>query len=54
MFKDDDTYEIIPIFLAYNDKLPEECYKKYIYLFLSLISFLLINNLENIFYKCLI
>ena len=29
MFKDDDTYEIIPIFLAYNDKLPEECYKKY-------------------------
>ena len=25
MFKDDDKIEVIPIYLAYNDKLPEEC-----------------------------
>ena len=24
MFKDDDKIEVIPIYLAYNDKLPEE------------------------------
>jgi glycosyltransferase involved in cell wall biosynthesis len=29
MFKDSETMEIIPIFLAYQDKLPEECLKKY-------------------------
>ena len=25
MFKGDDRVEIIPIYLAYNDKLPDEC-----------------------------
>ena len=29
MFKDDDRVEIIPIYLAYNDKLPDECRKTY-------------------------
>ena len=29
MFEEDERIEVIPIFLAYNDKLPEECYKKY-------------------------
>jgi len=31
MFEDNDTYEIVPIFLesVLNDKLPEECYHKY-------------------------
>jgi glycosyltransferase involved in cell wall biosynthesis len=29
MFDDDENIEIIPIFLAYNDKLPEDCLKKY-------------------------
>ena len=29
MFEGDERIEVIPIFLAYNDKLPEECYKKY-------------------------
>jgi glycosyltransferase involved in cell wall biosynthesis len=29
MFEDDEDFEIIPIFLAYNDKLPEECFQKY-------------------------
>ena len=29
MFEEDERVEVIPIFLAYNDKLPEECYKKY-------------------------
>ena len=29
MFKDDDRVEIIPIYLAYNDKLPDECIETY-------------------------
>lgn len=29
MFDGDENIEIIPIFLAYNDKLPEDCLKKY-------------------------
>ncbi len=29
MFEDDDKIEVIPIFLAYNDKLPSECLMKY-------------------------
>tara|TARA_B100000035_G_C21005482_1_gene557067 strand:- start:57 stop:1313 length:1257 start_codon:yes stop_codon:yes gene_type:complete len=29
MFEGDEDFEIIPIFLAYNDKLPEECFQKY-------------------------
>ena len=29
MFEDDPDIEVVPIFLAYNDKLPEECLKKY-------------------------
>ena len=29
MFEKDDQIEVIPIFLAYNDDLPEECYKMY-------------------------
>ncbi len=29
MFKNDDKIEVIPIFLAYNDKLPDECMDKY-------------------------
>ena len=29
MFKDDDRVEIIPIYLAYNDKLPDECRETY-------------------------
>ena len=29
MFKDSETIEIIPIFFSYQDKLPEECLKKY-------------------------
>ena len=29
MFEKDDDLEIIPIFLAYNDKLPEECFNNY-------------------------
>ena len=29
MFKNDDRVEIIPIYLAYNDKLPDECKEKY-------------------------
>ena len=29
MFKNDDKIEVIPIFLAYNDKLPDECMEKY-------------------------
>ena len=29
MFKGSETMEIVPIFLAYQDKLPEECLKKY-------------------------
>ena len=29
MFEEDERIEVIPIFLAYNDKLPEECHKKY-------------------------
>ena len=29
MFKDDDKIEIIPIYLAYNDKLPDECMENY-------------------------
>ena len=29
MFEDDNDFEIVPIFLAYNDDLPKECYKKY-------------------------
>tara|TARA_B110000495_G_C23025017_1_gene608927 strand:- start:1363 stop:2622 length:1260 start_codon:yes stop_codon:yes gene_type:complete len=29
MFQDEENYEIIPIFLAYNDKLPECCLEKY-------------------------
>lgn len=29
MFEDDEDFEIIPIFLAYNDKLPEDCFQKY-------------------------
>ena len=29
MFEDDENIEVIPIFLAYNDDLPEECIKKY-------------------------
>jgi glycosyltransferase involved in cell wall biosynthesis len=29
MFEGDDSVEVIPIYLAYNDKLPEECYKMY-------------------------
>ena len=29
MFKDEEHYEIVPIFLAYNDKLPESCLEKY-------------------------
>ena len=29
MFKNDDRVEIIPIYLAYNDKLPDECKGKY-------------------------
>jgi len=29
MFDGDEDFEIIPIFLAYNDKLPEDCFQKY-------------------------
>ena len=29
MFETDEKIEVIPIFLAYNDKLPEECLNKY-------------------------
>ncbi len=29
MFEGDERVEVIPIFLAYNDQLPEECHKKY-------------------------
>ena len=29
MFQDDDKVEIIPIYLAYNDKLPDECRETY-------------------------
>ena len=29
MFEDDPDIEVVPIFLAYNDKLPEECMNKY-------------------------
>jgi len=29
MFEEDPDIEVVPIFLAYNDKLPEECLKKY-------------------------
>ena len=29
MFKDDENVEVIPIFLAYQDKLPDECLTKY-------------------------
>ena len=29
MFKYEDRVEIIPIYLAYNDKLPDECRKTY-------------------------
>ena len=29
MFEGDEDFEIIPIFLAYNDKLPDECLEKY-------------------------
>jgi glycosyltransferase involved in cell wall biosynthesis len=29
MFKNDDKIEVIPIYLAYNDKLPDECMEKY-------------------------
>ena len=29
MFENDPDIEVIPIFLAYNDKLPESCHKKY-------------------------
>ncbi len=29
MFEGDERIEVIPIFLAYNDQLPEECHKKY-------------------------
>ena len=29
MFEKDEKIEVIPIFLAYNDKLPEECIVKY-------------------------
>lgn len=29
MFQDDDRVEIIPIYLAYNDKLPDECRETY-------------------------
>ena len=29
MFEGDERVEVVPIFLAYNDKLPEECHKKY-------------------------
>ena len=29
MFKDDDNYNIIPIFLAYQDDLPYNTIKKY-------------------------
>jgi len=30
MFKNDDTVEVIPIYLAYNDKLPDECKEKFL------------------------
>ena len=29
MFENDENVEVIPIFLAYNDKLPESCLTKY-------------------------
>ena len=29
MFEDDEHIEVIPIFLAHQDKLPEECLKQY-------------------------
>lgn len=29
MFEEDNDFEVIPIFVAYNDKLPEECLNKY-------------------------
>jgi len=29
MFEKDEKIEVVPIFLAYNDNLPEECYKMY-------------------------
>ena len=29
MFQNEDSVEIIPIYLAYNDKLPDECRKLY-------------------------
>ena len=29
MFEGDERIEVIPIFLAYNDQLPEECHQKY-------------------------
>tara|TARA_B110000285_G_C15124375_1_gene619220 strand:- start:1254 stop:2543 length:1290 start_codon:yes stop_codon:yes gene_type:complete len=29
MFEDDENVEVIPIFLAYQDELPDECLKKY-------------------------
>ena len=29
MFEGDDDIEVIPIFLAYQDKLPQECFDKY-------------------------
>ena len=29
MFEDDENVEVVPIYLAYNDKLPDECKEKY-------------------------
>ena len=29
MFEDDENIDVVPIFLAYNDNLPDECYDKY-------------------------
>ena len=41
MFSNDEHFDIIPIFVAYNDVLPEECYQKYK-------NIRVINNKEDI------